>query len=167
MTTLRGVAIGLNLLPPRTKEYKSMANYVHSTASQDMIYPIYAEGRHNQAKIVKEILIKGRANVSDPHTLVTPSGAVTQVSDEDLALLKKSEAFQRHVTHGFMKVMQDKSELDTSGMMARDNSSQLQDYEYATGKDARVPNSDMCQASCGPNNRIVGTKGNNYVGEVL
>lgn len=144
-----------------------MANYVHSTASQDMIYPIYAEGRHNQAKVVKEILIKGRANVTDPHTLVTPTGAVTAISDEDLALLKKSEAFQRHCLHGFMKVMQDKSELDTSDLQKRDNSSQLQDFEYATGKDSRVPNSDMCQASCGENNRILGAKGNNFVGEVL
>ena len=87
-------------------------NYIHSTASADMTYPVYAGGTDRPTKI-KEIVIKGRANVIDPRTLFTPTGAVTEVSDADLELLKKNAAFQRHVARGFMRVMQD-SELNTN-----------------------------------------------------
>lgn len=144
-----------------------MKHYVHSTASQDMTYPIYSEGQQNQARIIKSIIIKGRANVTDPRTLFTPTGAVTEVSEEDLALLKKSDAFQRHVLKGFMKVMDDVSELDVNDLNARDNSAQLRDEEYAKGLDPRVPGSDRCQASCGEKDAVVGVPGNHYKGEIL
>lgn len=136
-------------------------NYIHSTASQDMNYPIYAGGTDRPQK-VKEIIIKGRANVVDPRTLITPTGAVTEISDADLELLKKSSAFQRHVARGFMRVMNE-SELNTKDMQKRDNSAQLQDAEYADGKDPRVPNSGNCQASCGEDNRIRGKRGIAFV----
>lgn len=136
-------------------------NYIHSTASQPMIYPIYAGGTDRPVK-VKEILIKGKANVIDPRTLTTPTGVVTEVSDEDLELLKKSAAFQRHVARGFMRVMND-SELNTSDMQKRDNSAQLLDSDYARGLDPRVPNSGACQATCGEGDRIRGERGIAFV----
>ena len=143
-----------------------MANYIHSTASQDMTYRIYAEGRsQNQATPIKDIVIKGRANVVDPKTLVTPNGAVTEISDADLELLKKNKHFQRHVTHGFMKVITNQSEFNKEGLNPRDGSAQLQDDEYATDKDPRVPGSGSCQATCGDSDRIKGTRGNRFVGE--
>ena len=136
-------------------------NYIHSTASQDMNYPIYAGGTDRPQK-VKEIIIKGRANVVDPRTLITPTGAVTEISDADLELLKKSAAFQRHVARGFMRVMNE-SELNTKDMQKRDNSAQLQDSEYADGVDPRVPNSGNCQATCGEGDRIRGKRGVAFV----
>lgn len=138
-------------------------NYIHSTASQPMTYPIYAGGTDRPQKI-KEIVIAGRANVADPRTLVTPTGAVTEVSDADLELLKKSAAFQRHVARGFMRVMNE-SELNTNGMQKRDNSAQLQDFEYAQGTDPRVPGSGTCQATCGDGDRIRGQRGVAFVAD--
>ena len=139
-------------------------NYVHSTASQTMVYPIYAEGRQNQARILKYIRIKGCANVADPRTLATSTGVVTEINDEDLALLKRSAAFQRHVTKGFMKVY-DNSQLNTEGMQARDGSAQLRDAEYADGTDTRVPGSGNCQAACGLNDQYLGKRGAAFRGE--
>ena len=136
-------------------------NYIHSTASADMVYPIYAGGNVTPRKI-KEILIKGRANVVNPATLITPTGAVTEVSDADLELLKKDTAFQRHVARGFMRVMQE-SELNTKDMMKGDNARQLNDYEYSQGTDPRVPGSGACQATCGEGDRIRGHKGVGFV----
>ena len=136
-------------------------NYIHSTASQDMNYPIYAGGTDRPQK-VKEIIIKGRANVVDPRTLDTPTGAVTEVSDADLELLKKSSAFQRHVARGFTRVMNE-SELNTKDMQKRDNSAQLQDAEYADATDPRVPNSGNCQATCGEGDRVHGKRGVAFV----
>ena len=138
-------------------------NYVHSTASADMTYPIYAGGTGTPRKI-KEIVIKGRANVVNPATLITPLGAVTEVSDADLELLKKSTAFQRHVQRGFMRVMTD-SELNTKDMAKRDNSAQLNDYEYSQGQDPRVPGSGQCQATCGEGDRIRGQRGVGFVSD--
>lgn len=132
-------------------------NYIHSTASQPMIYPIYAGGTERPVK-VKEILIKGKANVVDPHTFATLTGAVTEISDADLELLKKSAAFQRHCARGFMRVMNE-SELNTSDMQKRDNSAQLLDSEYSQGTDPRVPNSGQCQATAGEGDRIRGMRG--------
>ena len=141
-----------------------MANYIHSTASQTMIYPIYAEGKQNQAKILKTIRIQGCANVANPTTLRTATGVVTEVSDEDLALLKRDPAFMRHVENGFMKIY-DSQSLNTEGMQKRDGSAQLQDVDYAEGKDPRVPLSGNCLAECGLGNRIKGKPGVNFVGE--
>lgn len=144
-----------------------MANYVHSTASQNMVYPIYAEGKQNQAQVLKKITIRGRANVADSATLITPRGAVTEVSDEDLALLKRSAAFQRHVAHGFMKVLGE-SELNTTDMKKRDGSAQIQDEEYASGTEERLQGQaglGDCRAACGRGDRIRGRKGVNFVDE--
>lgn len=145
-----------------------MANYVHSTASQNMVYPIYAEGKQNQAQVLKKITIRGRANVADSATLITPRGAVTEVSDEDLALLKRSAAFQRHVAHGFMKVLVGESELNTTDMKKRDGSAQIQDEEYAAGTEERLQGQaglGDCRAACGRGDRIRGHKGVNFVDE--
>ena len=141
-----------------------MMNYIHSTASQTMVYPVYAAGKQNQARILKEIRIKGTANVADPATLVTPQGVVTEVSDEDLALLKKNPHFQRHVEKGFIKFC-DKANLDNSDMEKKDNSSQLRDEDYASGNDPRTPDSGNCYATCGRGDRIKGHKGVAFVDE--
>ena len=138
-------------------------NYIHSTASQDMNYPIFAGGTDRPQKI-KDIIIKGRANVVDPRTLVTPTGAVTEISDADLELLKKSAAFQRHVARGFMRVMGE-SELNTKDMTKGDNSRQLNDFEYSQGTDPRVPGSGQCQATCGEGDRIRGHRGVGFVSD--
>ena len=138
-------------------------NYIHSTASADMTYPIYAGGTDRPHKL-KEIVIKGRANVVNPATLITPTGAVTEVSDADLEMLKKSSAFQRHVARGFMRVMTE-SELNTKDMQKRDGCAQLLDSEYAAGTDPRVPNSGACQATCGDGDRIRGQKGIAFVSD--
>lgn len=138
--------------------------YIHSTASQPMVYPIYAEGRQNQARVIKTIRIEGYANVANPVTLVTPNGAVTEVSDEDLALLKRDPAFQRHVKAGFMKVY-DSPALNTEGMEKADGCAQLQDAAYAAGTDPRVAGSGDCQASCGLKDRIKGKPGVRFVSE--
>lgn len=114
---------------------------------------------------IKEIRIEGNANVVNPMTLKTPTGTVTEISDEDLELLKKNEAFQRHVARGFMRVMTDEPNINTNDMQKRDNCAQLNDYEYSQGLDPRVPDSGKCQATCGENNRIRGQKGIDFVSD--
>lgn len=143
------------------KENTKMAkNYVHSTCAAPMVYPLYSGGE-NPVKI-KEIRIEGGANVVNPLSMKTPTGVVTEVSDEDLELLKKDPAFQRHVARGFMRVMTE-SEPNTKDMQKGDNCRQLNDYEYSQGLEPRVPGSGKCQATCGEGDRIRGQKGVEFV----
>lgn len=142
-----------------------MANYIISTASNTMCYPIYSEGKQNSAVPVKKIFVKGMANVANPVSLQMTDCAWTEISDQDLADLKKSAAFNRHVAKGFLRVMTTKDETVKKSMTARDGSAQLRDEEYAEGKDPRVLESGNCQASCGRNDRIKGKKGANFISE--
>jgi len=142
-----------------------MANYIISTASNTMCYPIYSEGKQNSAVPVKKIFIKGMANVANPVSLQMTDCAWTELSDQDLADLKKSAAFNRHVAKGFLRVMTTKDESVKEHMTARDGSAQLRDEEYAAGTDPRILESGNCQASCGRNDRIKGKKGANFISE--
>lgn len=131
-----------------------------------MKYPIYARGSSRPQKI-KEITIKGKANVLDPKTMVTPTGVVTEISEADLEVLKQNPAFQRHCARGFLRVMSD-PELNTKDMQARDNSSQLMDSEYANATDPRIMNAQgagACQATAGEGDRIRGQRGIAFVSD--
>jgi len=142
-----------------------MANYIISTASNTMCYPIYSDGKQNSAVPVKKIFVKGMANVANPVSLQMSDCEWTEVSDQDLADLKKSAAFNRHVAKGFLRVMTTKDSKALEDMVKRDGSAQLRDEEYASGTDSRVLESGNCQASCGRNDRIKGKKGVNFISE--
>lgn len=133
---------------------------IHSSASQPMTYCIFRDNG-TSAVLLKKIEIQGTANVADQFGVVAP-GCVTEVSEEDYELLKKSDAFNRHLRRGFIKVC-DSNAFDGTDMEKRDNSAQLFDEEYAAGRDSRVPDSGACQASCGKGDRRRGAKGVAFV----
>jgi hypothetical protein len=87
-------------------------NYIYSTASQTTDFAIYTPtGPQQNSRIERVITIKGGANVATRYpNLSTPLGVVTQVSDEDLAVLEKDYHFQQAVKHGFYTV--DKRKAD-------------------------------------------------------
>lgn len=142
-----------------------MANYIISTASNTMCYPIYTDGKQNSAVPVKKIFILGKANVANPNTLQLANCSWTEISDQDLADLKKSAAFNRHVAKGFLRVVQAKDETVLKDMKSKDGSAQLMDEDYANGTDPRVQESGNCQATCGRNDRVKGKKGVNFISE--
>lgn len=82
-----------------------MSNYVYSTLSCDNLYNTYVpKSNDNQFnEVIRSILIKGGANVCNKY-FVTNKGVVTQVSDEDLALLEKNPCFLEHKKNGFIVV---------------------------------------------------------------
>lgn len=97
--------------------------FVFSTLSNDNAYPIYKDGVK-----VKTILINGKANIANKN-LITPSGIMTTVSNEDLELLKGDENFMKQVKGGFMsfetkkadveEVAKDMTEKDKSAPMTK------------------------------------------------
>ena len=78
--------------------------YIHSTLTNDTAYASYVKtGDGSPNKIERQVLIKGGANRATKQ-LVTPLGAVTSVTDEELEFLEKNELFQQHKKGGFIKV---------------------------------------------------------------
>lgn len=79
-------------------------HYIYSTLTASTVYAKYApSGNRDIPVIERKVMINGGANIADKH-MVTPKGVVTQVTDEELALLENDYHFQEHVKHGFITV---------------------------------------------------------------
>lgn len=91
-----------------------------------------------------KILIKGGAGVANKKTFVTKLGSVTEVSDENIELLKKScPAFNRHIERGNISIMKSKVEMEKAVKdmnPEKDKSAPLtkKDLEAKSEKDTKV-----------------------------
>lgn len=105
--------------------------YVYSTLSTDQLYTLYVRGGNDIPRPDKQILVKGGANVANKH-LWTPRGVVTEITEEELALLRDNKLFQIHEKNGYVKVDKAKVEVEkaVSDMEPRDESSPLQPGDY-------------------------------------
>ena len=88
--------------------------FIVSRASQDNEYIIWTTTTNGQKQAQKSILIKGGANVMDKHTMTTPNGVVTEISDADWEILKEHTAFKRHMARGFMEVLKEEKKARKS-----------------------------------------------------
>jgi len=122
-----------------------MANHIISTASNDNVFPIWIKetgvkgGRPAVAD--RRILIKGKANVANPKTLITPRGVVTTVSDEELVELKKIKAFNAMVRDGFYVIEAGKKpvvEEVVKDMTKKDKSAQPTPADFKDKKGPKV-----------------------------
>lgn len=78
--------------------------FVYSTLTNSTIYAIYRDTDPKASDIIeRKILIKGGANIANKH-FETPTGVVTEVSDDDLKLLMKDYHFREHMKNGFVTV---------------------------------------------------------------
>lgn len=116
-----------------------MSKYVYSTLSADVKYMGYRPAPANGADYVpvgeRSVIIKGDAGIANKH-LVTPYGAVTEVSDEEMQFLETQAVFRRHRDRGYIKVEDRKHEVDSvvADMTGRDNSAPLVDADFAEGQ---------------------------------
>ena len=88
-----------------TTKVEKGKHYIYSTLSSDQRYVKWAgksDGGPYAAE--NEVLINGQANVVNRRHLLTPKGAVTEVSSEQLAFLKKLGSFNRQVEAGYLKI---------------------------------------------------------------
>ena len=108
--------------------------YIVSSLSSDNRYAFYEKTNGNVLRVKREILIKGGANVTDKKTLITPNGAVTEVSEEELELLKTNVGFKNHLEKGFLKIVETsnkyKAEEAAEKMKAKDKSAQRTPADY-------------------------------------
>ena len=113
--------------------------YIASTMSADVNYCVYGKTPTGSHEVRRSILILGKANVADKH-FITKDGAVTKVSNEELALLKEHPVFKMHEAGGFVKVCASESRAENVKELAKKDASAPKtpgDYE-AQGKDVTV-----------------------------
>lgn len=74
--------------------------YIYSTLTNGTDYAVYSDSKNQDIPVVRKMIsIKGGANLANK-VLMTPKGAVTEVSDEEMEMLLKDYHFQNHVKHG-------------------------------------------------------------------
>jgi len=101
-----------------------MANYVYSTLANDQRY---VERGKNRTEVAA-VFVAGKANVPNRHML-TPRGVSTQVSDEQLAVLRKNKVFQLHEKNGFVTVETKKADADKVASSMNNNDPSQPDTE--------------------------------------
>ena len=116
--------------------------YVYSTLTADQVYPVYERGRDPKQlpKETKRFFVNGLCNVLNPKTMMTPRGAVTQFTAEELKELEKIGAFQRHKEAGYLTVettREDPAKV-AKNMTAKDASAQLTDSDFEDGKEPKT-----------------------------
>lgn len=139
-----------------------MANYIHSTCGQSMVFRITEPKAHvKQAqadKVIKEIRIGGGAWVITADGQRIPRCVDTEVTDEDLELLEANPAFQNIKKRGFFVVNRDEHQVrNTDGtpndMERKDyGCSQISDNEHAEGSDPRTQENVGLRATYGEKN---------------
>lgn len=115
--------------------------FVYSTLSADVSYNVYypvdAQIKAGVRTIQKSILIKGGSGVAPlgKRALATQFGIVTEVTDEELEILKNDETFKTHLTHGFVSYASSKVDPEKIivDMELRDDSSPIMPEDNLEG----------------------------------
>ena len=110
--------------------------YVYSTITADTNYCEYHKSPEGaaSARLKRSVTINGGANLAPVNrhlssvVLMTPRGAVTQVTDEELDFLENNEAFKRHRARNFLAVESKAKDINvvvSAGMAPQDESAPI------------------------------------------
>ena len=120
---------------------------IYSTASNDNSFPVFenlvpknqTRGNSSPATYKTVVVIKGKANVKNDKTFITPRGVATTVTKEALEHLKKDLGFQSMVKNGYM-LIDDKADkkpdqktadkVAKASMKGKDKSAQMGDKDF-------------------------------------
>lgn len=118
--------------------------FVISKLANDNKYPINESHEKNkeaakQSKIlprVKMLIIKGGSGVMGKN-LITPDGVSTEVTQEEVEMLKKNTAFMRQMKRGYLKIMNEKMDATkaASDLEGRDKSDQMVEQDFEPDKE--------------------------------
>ena len=104
--------------------------YILSKLANTQIYTQYVKGVNNINIPAKQITVKGGADITDKN-LVTPSGVLTQVTKDELEILKSNKEFQRHVERGYIEYYATAPDVEKkSEKLEKDKSRQLTPDDY-------------------------------------
>ncbi len=122
--------------------------FILSKLSNTQCYTQYVKGVNGINNAVETVVIKGGADVINKKTLETPNGVVTEVTEQQLDILKQNKDFNRHVEAGFIAIIEHKPSEDKveekAAKMPKDKSKQktAKDYKKAKGKAKPIKKED-------------------------
>lgn len=113
-------------------------HYVYSNLANDNAYATYMRGGDGEPLETHRIVIAGKAGLADK-TLVTALGAVTPVSEEELAVLQQNSEFLAHQKRGHIRVTTINTPIEkvVADMGPRDPSAPKQPGDFV-GKDGKA-----------------------------
>jgi hypothetical protein len=127
--------------------------FVYSTLTADNLYGPYKPGGADLPIREGMVLIKGGANVAGPSKhLVTPLGVVTEITHEQLALLRADVTFLAHERNGFITVSENKTDADhvAADMEGRDESAPMTPEDVAPEDVDRVATAEVVTETLAP-----------------
>lgn len=86
--------------------------YILSTLSSNQNYTQYVKGINGVNNKAESVFIKGGANVADKTTLTTPKGVSTEITKDQLEILKANKDFKRHLENGFLTILDDEPKTE-------------------------------------------------------
>jgi len=115
-------------------------HYIYSTLTSGMDYTLYQNNENGTHAVKAVVSIKGGANLPDKF-LITPQGVVTEVDDEQVAILKQIPLFNQHVAAGFIVLSEARSEVESvvPDMVSRDKSAPLTPNDYVEDDNQAKP----------------------------
>lgn len=106
--------------------------YIYSTLSCPQRYTKYTDAvAGGVPREERAVLVQGGANVANKN-LITPRGVVTEVTDEELVLLRQNPLFVTHETNGYVAVEERKADVEkvVTNMEARSPDAPLTPEDY-------------------------------------
>ncbi len=113
--------------------------YVVSTLTSSQAYTLFKNQDAEGKKIPRAdrvVTVKGGHGVADSSTLITPQGVVTEITEEQAALLNDVPMFKRHEKKGFVKILKKKPDAAKSSadLAQKDGSAPLTADSFEEGK---------------------------------
>jgi len=109
-----------------------MANYIHSKLANNVDFDIFAPVKGSIAHVTKRVSVEGGCGVNDKFRGIVQIGKATEVSDEELAELRKLDTFNRLVENGMLKISTSHEFNDNGMSKTPDKSAQLTDETHAS-----------------------------------
>lgn len=111
--------------------------FITSKMAAPVKYTFYTLGANKINIVTDEITVNGGADVINKRSLDTPSGVVTEVTDEQLDKLKSHAVFKMHLANGAVAILGTEKEAKKADTgLEKDKSSQItpEDYEKGNSK---------------------------------
>lgn len=106
--------------------------FITSKLSSPVTYAFYQKSPSGINNIVDKITINGGADVINKRSLETPSGVVTELTDEQIEKLKSHPVFSEHLKNGYVAILGNEKEAKKADTeLKEDNSKQLTPKDYA------------------------------------
>ena len=124
--------------------------YIASKMSAPVDYAFYSKGASGINVVTKTIHVYGGADVINKKTLLTPEGVVTELSDDDINMLKTHSLFIEHQKNEVVAICgSEKEAKKVAKTLEEDKSSQITPKDYEKGNSKK----DMTGGKRKPNTK--------------